>query len=374
MVIVHVVEPFASGIATFVRSLVKELRDDTHIVVHGERGQVMGCEEVKMDFPRRNVRFIRWRSAQREVRLLQDLAALVELYWILRKLRKRKAIDAVHLHSSKSGFLGRLAAWIAGIKTVIYTPNGAPFLTGSRAACFAYRQLERLATHFGGRVVCCSLSECLAYRGIGIDAVYINNGVAVRRSRRRGAAPGRKFRVVTCGRVVEQKDPALFNHIARYFEAFADIEFIWIGSGPDRDLLTASNITVTGWLSIRETERMLSTASIYLSTSHFEGMPFAALEALVLRKPVLLKDCTGNRDIVPAGINGDLFVGSEEAILAILRYYANREMLPVMGEYSKLHCEEQFDVRVTSGAYRDLYRNDAGGRYPGKTKYAANRQ
>ena len=247
MRIVHVVEPFASGIATFVRSLVEELRDDEHIIVHGERNQVMSSREVKMDFPKSNVRFIRWRRAQREIRPVRDLAALLELYSILKQLHKETPIDALHLHSSKSGFLGRLAAKLAGIRTVIYSPNGAPFLAGSPVVSFVYRQLEKFATFFGGLVVCCSLSECQAYRAIGIDALYINNGVTVRRARKKPAHPGRKFRVVTCGRVVEQKNPVLFNNIATYFEGLEDFEFIWIGGGPDRQNLPSGRSHLAGW-------------------------------------------------------------------------------------------------------------------------------
>jgi glycosyltransferase involved in cell wall biosynthesis len=344
-----------SGIATFVRSLVEGMREDSHVIVHGERAQVMISEKVMQDFPRDNVRFIRWRSAQREIRPIRDLHAFVELYLILRRLKKSPGIDAVHLHSSKSGFIGRLACKAAGIRQVVYTPNGAPFLGGSGLTRFLFIQLERIAAAFGGRVVCCSPSEHSAYRQIGINAACINNGVPVRKRREATIDTSSCFRVVTCGRIIQQKNPALFNEIAAYFEDVPGIEFIWVGDGPDRALLTAKNVTVTGWLSWRSTQRHLSLASVYISTSNFEGMPFAVLEALVLKKTVLLKDCVGNRDIVMKGINGDLFQTARTAILKILRYHNNREMLSIMGEYSQRHCEREFDQINMSLAYRNLY-------------------
>ncbi|HEV2355902.1 MAG TPA: glycosyltransferase [Puia sp.] len=355
MQIVHVAEAFASGIATFVRSLVEGMPEDGHVIVHGERAQVMLSENVIRDFPRGNVRFIRWRSAQREIRPIKDLRAFIELYKILRRLRRAPGIDAVHLHSSKSGFLGRLACWAAGIRQVVYTPNGAPFLWGSALKRFLFRLLEKIAAIFGGKVVCCSPSEHVAYEAIGIHAACINNGVPVERGREPGYAPSPSFRVVTCGRITGQKNPTLFNQIAAYFEDVSGIEFIWIGDGPDRRLLNARNITVTGWLPRRPARRQLASASVYLSTSNFEGMPFAVLEALVLKKPVLLKDCVGNRDIVLKGINGDLFHSAGAAIHKILRYYNNREMLHIMGEYSQRHCKREFDLTNMSAAYRDLY-------------------
>jgi len=379
MKIVHVVEPFASGIATFVRSLVENLNDDLHIIVHGEREYVMKSAEVKLNFPKENVRFIRWKSAQREISIRKDTVAFMELYTILKRLKKQNHIDAVHLHSSKSGFLGRLACKMAKIHTVVYTPNGAPFLVGStKLTNYIYKQLERLGSVFGGRVVCCSPSEWEAYQALGIDAVNINNGIALGDQDLFKADPFRvdnqrvkgpllpsirhsekpaKFRVATSGRIVDQKNPALFNAIASYFEEFEDFEFYWVGDGEDRTQLTAKNIRITGWLSSKESKELIAGSQVYLSTSNFEGMPFAVLEALVLRKPVLLSDCIGNRDIVHKGLNGDLFKNEDEAILKILQYYNNRDMLQVMGEYSKQLCVQEFDIHSTFNSYRDLYKS-----------------
>jgi glycosyltransferase involved in cell wall biosynthesis len=382
MKIVHVVEPFASGIATFVRSLVENLNDDLHIIVHGEREYVMKSAEVKMNFPKENVRFIRWKSAQREISIRKDTVAFMELYTILKRLKKHIHIDAVHLHSSKSGFLGRLACKMARIDTVVYTPNGAPFLVGStKLINYIYKQLERLGSVFGGRVVCCSPSEWEAYQALGIDAVNINNGVALSAQdlsrndpfrienqrirsnevpvlpRMSPAVKPTKFRVATSGRIVDQKNPALFNAIATYFEEFGDFEFLWVGDGEDRKQLTSKNIRITGWLSSKESKDLIAGSQVYLSTSNFEGMPFAVLEALVLRKPVLLSDCIGNRDIVHKGLNGDLFNSDEEAILKILQYYNNQDMLQVMGEYSQQLCVQEFDIHSTFTSYRDLYKS-----------------
>ena len=372
MKIVHVVEPFASGIATFVKSLVENLQDDLHIIVHGEREHLMSSAEVKQRFPKGNVRFIRWKSAQREISFRKDTAAFMELYSILKRLKNKVHIDAVHLHSSKSGFLGRVACRMAGIDTVVYTPNGAPFFVGnSRFTNYMYKQLERLGSIFGGRVVCCSPSELKEYKAIGIKALNINNGISVEdrpsfplpRLSFSGEPvkapvlrPG-KFRVVTSGRIEDQKNPAFFNSIARYFEEFQDFEFLWIGEGGDRDMLSAKNIVITGWLSTEETKELLAQSQVYLSTSNFEGMPFAVLEAMALKKPVLLTDCVGNRDIVNKRSNGDLFNTVDEAIIKILQYHNNRDMLDVMGEYSQQHCEQEFDVYSTSSSYRTLYKS-----------------
>lgn len=364
MIIIHIVEPFAAGVAVFVKLLTEAMPNDMHIVVHGERKKVMRADDVKKNFPQQNVRFIRWRSAKRSIDPLKDILALSELYTILRRLKRKGLVDAVHLHSSKSGLLGRAAARMAGISNVIYTPNGASFLSARNGlARFFYRQLERLGSRLGGRIVCCSPSELHAYHELGIDAQYISNGIESQKAQQIfSSAVNRRFTVVTSGRIDKQKNPVLFNEIASYFREFADVQFIWIGEGKDKKHLVADNITVTGWLSSAEVHRIVARSDVYISTSVYEGLSFAVLEALSLKKPVLLSNCTGNMDLVKQGVNGDLFNSPYEAIVKLLQYYNNREMLDVMGQYSGEICATEFDVKKNFKSYRELYKGILSGK------------
>jgi glycosyltransferase involved in cell wall biosynthesis len=357
MVIVHIVEPFAAGVAVFVKSLTEAMPDDVHIVIHGERKKEMPAAEVKKNFHSQNVRFIKWRSAQRAIDPLKDLLALTELYKILGRLKSKNLVDAVHLHSSKSGLLGRAACRMVGITNVFYTPNGASFLSArNRITKFLYKQVEKIGNTLGGNVVCCSASELEEYLKLGINAGYVNNGIDVSTD----VIPiekksGDKFRIVTSGRIEKQKNPALFNKIASYFEDMTQIEFVWIGDGRYKKLFTSNNITVTGWLGAKEVHSYVAASDIYLSTSQYEGLSFAVLEALALKKPVLLSNCTGNTDLVKRGINGDLFNTSSEAITKLLHYYNNPEMLNVMGQFSGEICKTEFDVKENFKTYRKLY-------------------
>jgi glycosyltransferase involved in cell wall biosynthesis len=357
MIIIHVVEPFAAGIAVFVRSLVENMPDDLHIIVHGERAEVTKLKDIKKEFSRSNVRFIRWHSAQRSLHPGKDFSAAMELYTILRRLRKKNLLDAVHLHSSKSGFIGRVVCRLLKIDNVVYTPNGAPFLVGNtQLSNYMYKQLERIGSLFGGQVVCCSPSEQGAYEDAGIRAITINNGITNADHSSLFVTPEKsRFRIVTSGRVQRQKNPRLFNSIAEYFKDLDQFEFVWIGSGPDTALLKSDNIKITGWLPPAEVVKLVQSADIYLSTSKFEGLSFSVLEALALKKPVLLSDCVGNRDMVKSGLNGDLFENPQQAIIKILQYYNNQHMLTIMGKHSASHCEDVFDVLDMQQQYKELY-------------------
>ncbi|MCL4370897.1 MAG: glycosyltransferase, partial [Chloroflexi bacterium] len=53
-----------------------------------------------------------------------DARCLLQLVLLMRRGR----YDLVHAHSSKAGILARLAARIAGVRSVVYTPHGFYFL------------------------------------------------------------------------------------------------------------------------------------------------------------------------------------------------------------------------------------------------------
>jgi glycosyltransferase involved in cell wall biosynthesis len=357
MVVVHIIEPFASGVALFVKSLTTVLNNEEHIVIHGERKDEIEAHLVKKGFLTSNVKFIPWRSAHRKITISKDVKALFEIYSILKRLKKSGLCDVVHLHSAKSGFLGRIACKMLGIKNVFYTPNGASFLsTNSNTKRFIFKTLEVLANKLCGKVICSSASEFNEYKKLGIKALYVNNGVeTVERKEQLDTNTSEKFRIITCGRIVAQKDPELFNEIASYFVGLDNFEFVWIGDGPDAELLQAKNIKITGWLDENAVHHLIRSGDVYLSTSQYEGLSFAALEAMSLKKALLLTDCVGNRDIIRQGVNGDLFSNKRSAITKIIHYQNNREMLLVMGEHSKDIKKTEYDMYSNFRIYRDIY-------------------
>jgi glycosyltransferase involved in cell wall biosynthesis len=356
MKIVHVIEPFASGVVTFVKSLVEHLPEDYHIVIHGERQEVMERAEVKKLFPPHQVKFIHWKSAQRGLHLAKDTRALFELYSILKRFR---TADVIHLHSSKSGFIGRLACRWLKIKNVIYTPNGAPFLMQqSKFKQLLYKKLELLGHSFGGKVVCVSASEAAAYNRLGIEASYINNGTKlpfVSNKLSSDSSSKEKFIIAFSGRILAQKNPKRFNAIAKHFLDYSNVEFVWIGDGEDSHLLSSPNIRITGWITEDEVKNELAKVSLYLSTADYEGLSFGVLEAMALGKPLILSNCTGNKDIIRYGVNGDLFETTAQACTQIFYYINNPFMLEAMGSYSKDLCNTEFNAASSAGNYRLAY-------------------
>lgn len=361
MKIVHVIEPLAGGMVTFLTSLVENLPEHRHLIVHGNREHVTPLAEVKKQFTSPNVKFIRWASAQRSLHLKKDAKAFFELYTILKKLKRKKLLDVVHLHCSKGGFLGRMVCRVLGLQhLVIYTPNGAPFMAGSNPVSnYLYKILEKTASLFGGQVVCCSPSEQQAYNKVGIKAITINNGIPYKkiigkRVTRNKGNHNNNFTVVTSGRIVDQKDPELFNTIALFFEDFPDFEFLWVGDGDAKEKLTAKNIRITGWLPAEKANELVAASDVYISTAKYEGLPFAVLEALAMNMPVLLTDCVGNKDLIN-NLNGAVFSDGHEAKYRLLQFYNNASMLNLMGQHSGSYCKKHFNLADTFRRYQYLY-------------------
>lgn len=354
MTIVHVLDPFAGGLATFLRLLTEQLSDDYHIIVHGERNELADFKEVRSIFPKKNIRFIQWKSIQRNLNAQKDFKAYIELLTILRRFRNA---DVVHLHSSKAGFLGRIACRQLGIKQIIYTPNGAPFLinNASKFKLALFEKLEKFAHLLGGKVICSSESEQTEYNDRGINAEFINNGTKIGKHSFIKDKDYNKFRIVTSGRVADQKNPKVFNEIAHAFIDLTHFEFVWIGDGESSPALLSPNIKITGWLSKEGVRQEIEKADLYLSTSYFEGLPFSVMEAMALGKCLLLSDCTGNIDLVKHGINGKIFKTKEEAVNNIIYFFLNKEITTSMGLNSLEICQDYFNIEDTAIRYRCEY-------------------
>lgn len=349
MTVVHVLQPFASGVTTAVISIAKELTGINHVVVHGSHMQVDAIENVRGKFPK-ETHFIEWKHADREIRIGGDFRALKELIGILRSYKNNDTL--VHLHSSKAGFLGRLACALLGITRVIYTPHCASFIRtdiGPGKKWF-FRFLEKTGGTFGGRVVGCGKSEADIYSRLGKKALFVPNGVEIG-----PPAKDRRPRLVSFSGIAgPQKDPALFNRMAADFQD-EGVPFCWIGDGPQRDRLRAKNIEVTGWLNKDRIDLYLRGTLVYLSTAAWEGLPFGVLEAMSASCALLLRDVPGNRDLVVPGENGYLFNEGNEGTELLREMLRDRKRTLSMGKESREIAASSYSVKKMGEGYRAVY-------------------
>ena len=71
----------------------------------------------------------------------------------------------------------------------------------------------------------------------------------------------------------------------------------------------------------------LKNADLYLSTSRFEGLPYALIEAASVGLPIVATDVVGNNEVVLHDYNGLVFKTEQEAVDAIKKLSINADLL-----------------------------------------------
>jgi len=346
MKIIHIAESFVAGCFDFIVELSNGLPNYQHIIIYGKRETTPN--NFKEYFPS-NTEFIYWKNATREINPKRDLYSLIHLIKILHKYKA----DVIHLHSSKAGFLGRLATSILNIQyKVIYTPHGVSFLrkdvSNFKHKLFIY--LEKIGYKLGGKIIACSKSEAEEYWKYRIKADYISNGIRCMPSNLT-QEKNQEITIGTIGRITAAKNPTIFNNIAEKL----NVKFLWIGDGELRSELTAKNIEISGWIERKNIETLLNKIDIYISTSLWEGLPLSVLQAMCQAKPLVLSDCVGNRDLVKAGYNGFLFSSLEEAIKYLNILIENRNKLTEFGNHSQMMANKVYSLENMLKQYDSLY-------------------
>jgi glycosyltransferase involved in cell wall biosynthesis len=269
----------------------------------------------------------------REVRPAADVRALRELRRAIADIRPH----VVHTHSSKAGILGRAAARLEQVPSVVHTIHGWGFTPLQsppvRAAFFA---AERLAARWTDRFVAVSERNRAQGAELGLFEAdrcdVIRAGVPLDRFRGRvddGTVrarldlPSTAPVVVQVGNFKPQKAPLDFVRVAaRVARAVPEARFVMIGDGPLRgaaqelaaELGVADRIVFPGWWD--DVAGLLAAASVSLLTSRHEGLPCAVVESLAAGVPVVATAVDGTPEAVHHGHNGLLAAPGDVVALA----------------------------------------------------------
>jgi glycosyltransferase involved in cell wall biosynthesis len=283
---------------------------------------------------RRGCRVVDIPTLGREAAPWRDLAAVRDLLRVIR----REAPTIVHTHTSKAGFVGRLAAWLARVPAVVHQPHGHIF-HGYYGAVRTrmYIELERLAARWADRLIMLTergTAEHLA-RGIGRPAQFavVPSGVPVRtfhslaptREVARAALglPRDAFVVATLGRLVPIKGfDLVLEALPALAAAVPTARLLVIGDGPLRGDLErraetlgmSPRLTITG--ARTDVPAVLAAADVLAAPSRNEGMGRAIVEAMALGLPVVGARVGGIPAVIADGESGCLVEPENAAALA----------------------------------------------------------
>jgi len=248
-----------------------------------------------------------------------DIRIFIQFYKFFRKER----FDIVHTHSSKTGFIGRIAAKLAGIKIIIHTIHGFPFHSfQSKIVILFYQNLERIAGIFCDKAVSVNDYEReLAIKKKFIakhKIITIYNGIQKLKSishinRRELGIPDNDIIIGSVSRFSKPKNIINLISVAiNVVKKSSNISFIFVGDGElfekAKKLVDKSKtshiIHLVGWKSnIAEWYDLFDIVMLY---SRWEGLSLTILEAMSMKKPLIVSNVKGNNELVQRKKNGYL--------------------------------------------------------------------
>lgn len=319
---------------------------------------------------------------RRAIRPLPDLAS----YRIMRRLLTRIRPQVVHTHSSKAGFLGRLAARDAGVPHIVHTIHGLPFNRLQSPQINAiYIRLEHHVAQFTDRLVSVAdaMTEQAVRAGVAprwlFQTVYsgMDTGPYLSADQHR---PAMRYKLnfaeddVVIGTIARLSPGKGHDSLIEAMQPLADapdnLKFLWVGDGPLRsrleDRLTrlglSDRVTLVGLVPPEQIPQYLSAMDVLVHPSYWEGLSRALPQAMLAGLPVVSYDVDGAREVVRHGQNGYLIRtgDTEQLTWAIETLFSSPALRQKMGRRHRRQLSEMFDAenmgRQLEQLYRDLLR------------------
>jgi glycosyltransferase involved in cell wall biosynthesis len=301
---------------------------------------------------------------------------LIELTFFL----KRNNYHIVHTHNSKAGFIGRLAAILAGVPVIIHTVHGFAFHDQEPAwRQFLFRNLERLASRWCDKMIFISqpliewaLREQVAikekivkiYSGIDLDLfqpVTADKKLGIRAGW--GIAGDDKVIGIVSKLWEGKGHDILIKAFKKIIKERNDVKLIIVGEGYLMEDLVklvekldiTSSVLFTGFQA--DVSGIISTFDIGVLPSFFEGMGRVLLEAMAMEKPVVASNVGGIPDLVDNGINGFLTKPGDidELYDALNKLLNNHELSINMGKQGRKKVSDKFSSKAMVKLIHNLY-------------------
>lgn len=311
---------------------------------------------------------------------LPHIVAVAELFKVFRRLSP----TVVHVHTPVAAAVGRVAAWLAGVRVRIYTVHG--FQYGDATPSWKRTLVLGIEKALGlitTAMITVNEEDALTARAwrlvAGSRISCIRNGVALEHFAARDLAAEASLRVATgipegvpvvgtIGRLTVEKGLLDFcDAVNLLVEEFPACHFAIIGKAlhEERNPLTVKGLIdrlvpaarpnvhfiaftdqVRDWLHIMD---------VFVLASHREGLPVTALEALAAGTPVVCTDIRGCREAIDNGKCGRLVAPRVPSSIAagiaeLIRNPALRDTLAQSGKLRAAACfdEDRASVAVAS--------------------------
>lgn len=306
---------------------------------------------------------------RRNISIIYDIAALLRAVIVILKVKP----NVVHTHSSKTGIIGRLAAFMCRTPTIIHTVHGFAFPAAKNAIRKNfYIVCEILVGLITDRLIVLSGSDfqiatqTLRMRESKImllkNAIDQNLYNSLNRSSKTG---GGVFKFAVIGRLAEQKNQSLL------VKAFAstrirckrECELLIVGDGEDREKIVSlvkeckceTSVKILGWRN--DIPKILDEVDAVVVPSLWEGMSLTVIEAMASGVPVIASDIPGNTCLISHKKTGLLFKSSNVASLtdAMLEILESHELRSEISKNSIQYVKSGHNLVDRSSVLINLY-------------------
>lgn len=316
----------------------------------------------------------RIKNFRRPLSPIRDIMAVFELIFLL----KKEKYDIVHTHNSKAGFIGRLAAKLAGVPVVVHTVHGFAFHAYEgfwRRKTFIF--LERLAARWCDGMIAISAAlvdwakrEKIACRG---EIVKIYSGIetdkffSLSENKTKRAGLGIKDEDLVLGEVAKLWDgkgqEIILRILPGLLREIPSLKVVFVGEGELEsglkklagELKVEDNVIFTGFRS--DIAELTSIFDIACLPSLWEGMGRSVLEAMACGKPVVASRVGGIVDLVEDGVTGFLVPPADAKALAgaIIKLLKDKQLREKMGQEARRIIDEKFSARTMARRIQDVY-------------------
>lgn len=322
----------------------------------------------------RNIKVHEVKNLVRKLSITNDIKAFLDL----KRIIKKGNYDIVHCHSSKAGFLGRLAALSEGVKNIYYTVHSWSFYNKSEFGFWEkfFIFMERTTSYQAKKIICVS-NRVMAdgvRKNIGQpeNFIVIRNGINFNVENKREEIrkayniKDKETVVAMVARLAKPKDPFLFIEVAKeILRKNSQTKFLLVGSGPLRqkcqELIKkedlAKKILLVGEKLPLEAMELFFAFDVFVLLSGFEGLPITIIEAMFAGLAVVASDVGGVNELIDKEKGGFLvknnyFGEIEEAIKYLIE---NPQIRHEMGKYNSQKAKTGFALERMVKEYKNLY-------------------
>ena len=287
---------------------------------------------------------------------------------------RKQGASLLHSHGKGAGVYGRFISFISGLP-LVHTPHGIHVDQYGRLLRLVYLGYEHLVGWIDAKTIFVSPSESERALKLGIGrklrSCVICNGVSSQddaawqldardRIRKQLGLSKQDVVAVALSRFDYAKNMLEMVSVAR---ETPEVKFLLLGDGPDYEhvkmstsRLATDNVYLPGF--VNNPLDYLAAADFYCSTSRWEGLPLAVLQAMSLSLPVVASKVTGNRDAVRMGESGYLYelgnIGEAAKYIKIL--VADPKFRSQLGARGRMLQQDYFSLSNMASKTLDVYK------------------